>query len=176
MSPLRYLPHLEINATYANVYCDNCAVISRTADGKRMGACAYPLEGGTTCPVHGVVKADPRPQPRTPDGPVTEAQAASVNHEDNVAELIAAHAAAWEHFETLDSRIVGDEVLSLYRQTFSPAPGDIFARTEAAAEQRIAEIRAACPAVSDFVILTLLRIARQMRQLSEKHESPAQQN
>jgi alkylated DNA nucleotide flippase Atl1 len=54
---VEYLPDLEINKAYAATFRNNCAVISRTANGRNMGACAYHLADGKTCPVHGVVRA-----------------------------------------------------------------------------------------------------------------------
>lgn len=53
---MKYLSGLKINSRYARTFENNCAVISRTADGMNMGTCAYHLADGMTCPVHGVVK------------------------------------------------------------------------------------------------------------------------
>jgi len=51
-----YLPELEISPKAAELFPDNCAVIERTADGQRVGACTYYLTDGVRCPRHGRVK------------------------------------------------------------------------------------------------------------------------
>ena len=52
-----YIKGIEVCEGYAALNPNNCAVRERTADGKPVGPCCFHLEGGTTCPRHGKVKA-----------------------------------------------------------------------------------------------------------------------
>ena len=51
-----YIAGIEHSTSYAKLNPNNCAVIERTADGVRVGACCFYLKDGITCPRHGKVK------------------------------------------------------------------------------------------------------------------------
>ena len=49
---------VDYSESYDDLHPYNCAVIERTADGKRIWICCLPLKEGTTCPRHGTVKEE----------------------------------------------------------------------------------------------------------------------
>lgn len=55
MKERRIKQGLEYNSAYIKLMPNNCPVGDRTGDGKSIGPCAYYLQNGTTCPVHGEV-------------------------------------------------------------------------------------------------------------------------